>query len=100
MRGKSARLLGNQTQLLILMKGQPLTYNRDNQEDKEPLFDSADTSLSCVDILVRMLAQITVNKDQMYQAASDGFSTATDLADYLVKSKFLFVMRMRSSAMW
>lgn len=90
LRGKSARLLGNQTQLLVLMKGQPLTYNRDNQEDKEALFDSADTSLACVDILVRMLAQITVNKDQMYQAASDGFSTATDLADYLVKKQIPF----------
>ena len=90
LRGKSARLLGNQTQLLVLMKGQPLTYNRDNQEDKEPLFDSADTSLDCVDILVRMLAQITVNNSQMYQAASDGFSTATDLADYLVKKQIPF----------
>ena len=90
LRGKSARLLGNQTQLLILMKGQPLTYNRDNQEDKEPLFDSADTALTCVDILVRMLTQISVNKEQMYQAASDGFSTATDLADYLVKKQIPF----------
>ena len=90
LRGKSARLLGNQTQLLVLMKGQPLTYNRDNQEDKEPLFDSADTALACVDILVRMLTQISVNKEQMYQAASDGFSTATDLADYLVKKQIPF----------
>ncbi len=90
LRGKSARLLGNQTQLLVLMKGQPLTYNRDNQEDKEPLFDSADTALACVDILVRMLAQITVNTEQMYQAASDGFATATDLADYLVKKQIPF----------
>ncbi len=90
LRGKSARLVGNQTQLLVLMKAQPLTYNRDNQEDKEPLFDSADTALACVDILVRMLGQISVDKNQMYKAASEGFSTATDLADYLVKKHIPF----------
>ncbi len=90
LRGKSARLLGNQTQLLMLMKGQPLTYNRDNQEDKEPLFDSADTALSCVNILTRMLTQIAINKENMHIAASDGFSTATDLADYLAKKQIPF----------
>jgi len=90
LRGKSARLLGNQTQLLVLMKGQPLTYNRDNQEDKEPLFDSADTTLACIDILSRMLVQVNINTENMYQAASNGFSTATDLADYLVKKQIPF----------
>ena len=90
LRGKSARLIANQNRLLILMKAQPLAYNRDNQEDKEPLFDSVDTSISCVDILGQMLAQIKIDKTQMYKAASEGYSTATDLADYLVKKDIPF----------
>ncbi len=90
LRGKSARLISNQTRLLVLMKGQPLAYNRDNQEDKEPLFDSADTSIDCVNILARMLSNMQVDKKCMYQAAGEGFSTATDLADYLVKKQIPF----------
>ena len=90
LRGKSARLISNHTRLLILMKGQPLAYNRDNQEDKEPLFDSVDTSISCVNILAQMLSNIQVDKKNMYQAAIEGFSTATDLADYLVKKQIPF----------
>ena len=90
LRGKSARLISNHSRLLILMKGQPLAYNRDNQEDKEPLFDSVDTSISCVEILTQMLANIKVDKNALYQAAAQGFSTATDLADYLVKKQIPF----------
>lgn len=90
LRGKSARLISNHTRLLILMKGQPLAYNRDNQEDKEPLFDSVDTSISCVTILAQMLSHIKVDKLNMQQAAIEGFSTATDLADYLVKRQLPF----------
>ena len=90
LRGKSARLISNHTRLLILMKAQPLAYNRDNQEDKEPLFDSVDTAISCTTILTQMLSNITINKKNMYQAADEGFSTATDLADYLVKKQIPF----------
>ena len=90
LRGKSARLISNHTRLLILMKGQPLAYNRDNQEDKEPLFDSVDTSIDCVNILAQMLANINIDEKVMHQAAIEGFSTATDLADYLVKKQIPF----------
>lgn len=90
LRGKSARLISNHARLLILMKGQPLAYNRDNQEDKEPLFDSVDTSISCIDILAQMLANIKIDSSAMYRAAVEGYSTATDLADYLVKKQIPF----------
>jgi argininosuccinate lyase len=72
------------------MKGQPLAYNKDNQEDKEPLFDTADTLLVTLQIYADMMRGITVNKANMRQAASEGFATATDLADYLVKKGMPF----------
>jgi argininosuccinate lyase len=76
--------------LLTLMKGQPLAYNKDNQEDKEPLFDTADTLASTLSIFAEMLRDITVNQEAMRRAALEGFSTATDLADYLVKKGMPF----------
>lgn len=89
-RGKTGRVYGNLTALLTLMKGQPLAYNKDNQEDKEPLFDTADTLLVTLEIYADMMRGITVNKENMRQAASEGFATATDLADYLVKKGMPF----------
>ncbi len=83
-RGKSARAIGNLQSLLVLMKAQPLAYNRDNQEDKESLFDTIDTTIHCLAIMHEMLLHTEPCRDRMRQAASDGFSTATDLADYLV----------------
>lgn len=89
-RGKTGRVNGNLVALLTLMKGQPLAYNKDNQEDKEPLFDTADTLLVTLEIYADMLHGITVNKANMRQAAFEGFATATDLADYLVKKGMPF----------
>ena len=70
--------------LLVLMKSQPLAYNKDNQEDKEPLFDTVDTVMDCLRAFGDMIPHIRPNRTAMYQAAQRGFSTATDLADYLV----------------
>ena len=84
-RGKVARVNGNLLSLLTLMKSQPLAYNKDNQEDKEPVFDSADTVIGSLEIYADLVGHITVNKKQMLHYAEEGFSTATDLADYLVK---------------
>ncbi len=84
-RGKTGRVNGHLVALLTLMKSQPLAYNKDNQEDKEPLFDTADTILVTLEIYADMLRGITVKKDNMRAAALEGFATATDLADYLVK---------------
>ena len=84
-RGKSGRVIGNLVSLLMIMKGQPLAYNRDNQEDKEPLFDSLDTVIAAVRIFAGMMPQVSVRREAMYAAAKSGFSTATDLADYLVR---------------
>ncbi len=89
-RGKTGRVYGHLTALLTLMKGQPLAYNKDNQEDKEPLFDTADTLLITLEIYADMMRGITVNKENMRQAASEGFATATDLADYLAKKGMPF----------
>jgi argininosuccinate lyase len=89
-RGKTGRVNGHLVALLTLMKSQPLAYNKDNQEDKEPLFDTADTLLVTLQIYADMLRGITVNKANMRQAALEGFSTATDLADYLVKKGMPF----------
>ena len=83
-RGKCARVSGNLMALLMLMKAQPLAYNRDNQEDKEALFDSVDTALLCVEVFAEMVPQMTINRDTMLAAAGRGHATATDLADYLV----------------
>jgi argininosuccinate lyase len=84
-RGKTGRVVGHLTALLVLMKGQPLAYNKDNQEDKEPLFDVADTLTDTLRIFVDLVGGIRVKAERMRQAAAEGFSTATDLADYLVK---------------
>lgn len=89
-RGKTGRVYGHLTALLTLMKGQPLAYNKDNQEDKEPLFDTANTLLVTLQIYADMMRGISVNKQKMRQAASEGFATATDLADYLVKKGMPF----------
>ena len=84
-RGKTGRVVGHLTALLVLMKGQPLAYNKDNQEDKEPLFDSADTLFDTLTLFADMIRGIRVNAQAMQQAARRGYATATDLADYLVK---------------
>jgi argininosuccinate lyase len=84
-RGKTGRVNGHLMALLTLMKGQPLAYNKDNQEDKEPLFDTVDTVADTLRIFAEMVAGITVKPQAMRAAALQGFSTATDLADYLVK---------------
>ncbi len=89
-RGKTGRVTGHLMALLTLMKGQPLAYNKDNQEDKEPLFDTADTLVATLSIFAEMLRDIAVNKEAMRRAALEGFSTATDLADYLVKKGMPF----------
>jgi argininosuccinate lyase len=89
-RGKTGRVYGNLTALLTIMKGLPLAYNRDMQEDKEPLFDTADTVTRSLAVYIEMLKGITVHQEAMRKAAEDGFITATDLADYLVKKGMPF----------
>lgn len=89
-RGKSGRVVGHLMGLITLMKGQPLTYNKDNQEDKEPLFDTVDTLRDTLRIMAEMVGGITVKKDAMERAALRGYATATDLADYLVKKGLPF----------
>jgi argininosuccinate lyase len=85
-RGKSARVIGHLAALLVLMKAQPLAYNKDNQEDKEPLFDSVDTVADCVAIMTDLVATgLAPVPERMRAAASEGFATATDFADYLVR---------------
>ena len=84
-RGKTGRVNGNLVALLTLMKGQPLAYNKDNQEDKEGLFDTADTVRDTLTIFIDLVGGIRVKEDAMRAAALQGFATATDLADYLVK---------------
>ncbi|HPE06551.1 MAG TPA: argininosuccinate lyase [Smithellaceae bacterium] len=83
-RGKTARVYGDLFAILTLIKGLPMTYNRDLQEDKEPLFDAVDTVKDCLAIFTEMLTHTKFNAAKMYQAASGGFSTATDVAEYLV----------------
>jgi argininosuccinate lyase len=85
MRGKTGRAYGSLVALLTVMKGQPLTYNKDNQEDKEPVFDAADTLRDVLTILAEMLKGIRPRPDRMKAALAEGFATATDLADYLVR---------------
>ena len=89
-RGKTGRVYGHLFALLTLMKAQPLAYNKDNQEDKEALFDTADTVLATLNIYSELLGAISVNTTAMYQAANRGYATATDLADYLVKKGMPF----------
>jgi argininosuccinate lyase len=84
-RGKTGRVYGHLMGLLTLMKGQPLAYNKDNQEDKEPLFDTVDTVADALTLFADMMSGIAVNEAAMRSAAKEGFATATDLADYLVK---------------
>ncbi len=89
-RGKTGRVNGHLVALLTLMKGQPLAYNKDNQEDKEPLFDTVDTLTQTLRIYADMIGGITVKPDAMRAAALQGYATATDLADYLVKKGLPF----------
>jgi argininosuccinate lyase len=89
-RGKSGRVVGHLMGLITLMKGQPLTYNKDNQEDKEPLFDTVDTLRDTLRIMAEMVGGITVKADAMERAALRGYATATDLADYLVRKGLPF----------
>jgi len=84
-RGKTSRVCGHQMAMLMLMKGQPLAYNRDNQEDKEPFFDTFDTVTASLKVMTEMLAQAQFNIETMRSAAASGYSTATDLAEYLVR---------------
>ncbi|OOZ39286.1 argininosuccinate lyase [Solemya pervernicosa gill symbiont] len=85
-RGKTGRIFGSLSSMLMIMKGQPLAYNKDNQEDKEPLFDAIDTVKGCLKVYADMMAQIELKRENMREAALRGFSTATDLADYLVRN--------------
>jgi argininosuccinate lyase len=102
MRGKTGRMNGHLIALLTLMKGQPLAYNKDNQEDKEPLFDAVDTLVDSLTIFADMMGSqvdaasgervwhVKVRAERMRQAAVEGYATATDLADYLVKKGLPF----------
>jgi len=89
-RGKTGRVVGHLMGLITLMKGQPLAYNKDNQEDKEPLFDTVDTLKDTLRIFAEMVGGITVKAEAMERAALKGYATATDLADYLVKKGLPF----------
>lgn len=89
-RGKSGRVTGHLMSLLMLMKSQPLAYNKDNQEDKEPLFDTVDTLINCLRAYADMVPHISAKKENMYHSAKRGFATATDLADYLVRKGMAF----------
>ena len=89
-RGKTGRVYGDLLGLLTTLKGLPLAYNKDMQEDKEGVFDACDTVKMCLQILAPMLATMEVRKDKMLQAAQEGFINATDLADYLVKKGMPF----------
>ncbi len=83
-RGKTGRVYGNLVALLTLMKGLPMTYNRDLQEDKEPLFDTVDSLKGCLAIITEMIKHLTFKRERMQEEASGGFSVATDVAEYLV----------------
>jgi len=89
-RGKTGRVVGSLVALLTLLKAQPLAYNKDNQEDKEPLFDAADTLRDTLAVFADLIAGLKVNAKAMRQAAAEGFATATDLADYLVRKGLPF----------
>ncbi|MFI3187834.1 MAG: argininosuccinate lyase, partial [Methylococcaceae bacterium] len=89
-RGKTGRVTGHLVALLMLMKSQPLAYNKDNQEDKEPLFDTADTLINCLRAYADMVPHLVAKKANMYNSAKRGFATATDLADYLVRKGMAF----------
>lgn len=89
-RGKTGRIYGNLIALLTIMKGLPLAYNKDMQEDKEPIFDSIENIIPCIDILDKMLETLTVNKEIMAKKAEEGYINATDVADYLTKKGLPF----------
>ncbi len=89
-RGKTGRVYGALMSLLTTMKGLPLAYNRDLQEDKEPLFDAIDTAVACVELMARLLAELNFNTDKLLEETQKGFITATDLADYLVRKNLPF----------
>ena len=89
-RGKAGRAIGNLVALLAIMKGLPLAYNRDLQEDKPPVFDSVDTAKASLSVLAEMMAKVRFNEARMYEAAAKGFSTATDVAEYLVRKGMPF----------
>jgi argininosuccinate lyase len=84
-RGKTGRVYGSLVALLTMMKSLPLAYNKDMQEDKEAIFDAVDTVKACLPVFTKMLSTMRIKKDNMYRAASGGFTNATDVADYLVK---------------
>lgn len=89
-RGKTARVFGHMQSLFVLMKSQSLAYNRDNQEDKEPLFDIIDTLQATLQVFSAMVPEISVQRENMYQATLQGYATATDLAEYLVRKNVAF----------
>jgi argininosuccinate lyase len=89
-RGKTGRVVGHLMALITLMKGQPLAYNKDNQEDKEPLFDTVDTLKETLRIFAEMMASVTIKPEAMEGAALKGYATATDLADYMAKKGLPF----------
>ncbi|MDO4845108.1 MAG: argininosuccinate lyase [Oscillospiraceae bacterium] len=89
-RGKAGRVFGDLTALLTVMKGIPLAYNKDMQEDKESIFDACDTAKACLDVFAGMIAGMTANEENMLAAAKTGFLNATDLADYLTKKGMPF----------
>ena len=90
MRGKTGRVYGGLVAMLTIIKGQPLAYNKDNQEDKEPLFDAADTLRDVLTLLTEMLGGLQARPERMRAALAEGFATATDLADYLVRKGMPF----------
>ena len=89
-RGKTGRVYGNLMALLTTLKGLPLAYNKDMQEDKEAIFDSLDTVVMCLEVLAPMLATMKINAENTYRSAQKGFINATDLADYLTKKGMPF----------
>ena len=89
-RGKTGRVYGNLISMLTIMKSQPLAYNKDNQEDKEPLFDTVDTLKACLRVFADMVPTIEAQRDTMYNSCKKGYTTATDLADYLVNKGLAF----------
>jgi argininosuccinate lyase len=89
-RGKTGRVYGNLMGILTVLKGLPLAYNKDMQEDKEGLFDSVDTAKMCLQVMTPMIATMTINRESMRNAAAKGFINATDLADYLVRKGLPF----------
>jgi argininosuccinate lyase len=89
-RGKTGRVYGNLVTILTIMKGLPFSYNRDMQEDKEPMFDTVDTAKACLEVLSEMLNTIEFKHDNMKKALNEGFITATDVADYLSRKGLPF----------